>query len=303
MKSTGLPLPRKFDIPFGVRAIQSGIEVDGIWISRPNTPAGSDTASKAPSHEVNPKGKERAVRPSQPARQPTQNAARRLDAPRRAPHVVSSSAEYDIEDAEPMGLRMPSPGSPATYKPRQSSRSQPAQTNGGQSSSETPSSLEGRRSRLPKLETYTPSTSNGRSPHISSMYSSAAHGRRDSSSSDENIRQQYTRQSNSRPKQVETPSRKRSPFDDPESASPTMDFLEDGGYFQSAAAPVRQTTETDRSRRPSQSGSVHANVQTRRVNAGFEVLPAGTFTRTNSDIDLESQAPRGSARLQRKARG
>lgn len=26
------------DIPFGVRAIQSGIQVEGIWISRPNTP-------------------------------------------------------------------------------------------------------------------------------------------------------------------------------------------------------------------------------------------------------------------------
>ncbi|KAL6858380.1 hypothetical protein J3F83DRAFT_355678 [Trichoderma novae-zelandiae] len=29
------------DIPFGVRAIQSGIQVEGIWISRPNTPDAS----------------------------------------------------------------------------------------------------------------------------------------------------------------------------------------------------------------------------------------------------------------------
>lgn len=33
------------DIPFGVRAIQSGIEVEGIWISRPNTPGSSRAAS------------------------------------------------------------------------------------------------------------------------------------------------------------------------------------------------------------------------------------------------------------------
>lgn len=33
------------DIPFGVRAIQSGIEVEGIWISRPNTPGSSHAAS------------------------------------------------------------------------------------------------------------------------------------------------------------------------------------------------------------------------------------------------------------------
>lgn len=35
----------KDDIPFGVRAIESGIEVDGVWISRTNTPVGSSRAS------------------------------------------------------------------------------------------------------------------------------------------------------------------------------------------------------------------------------------------------------------------
>lgn len=35
----------KDDIPFGVRAIESGIEVDGVWISRSNTPVGSSRAS------------------------------------------------------------------------------------------------------------------------------------------------------------------------------------------------------------------------------------------------------------------
>lgn len=32
-------------MPFGVRALESGIEVDGVWISRPNTPASSLPAS------------------------------------------------------------------------------------------------------------------------------------------------------------------------------------------------------------------------------------------------------------------
>lgn len=35
------------DIPFGVRAIQRGIEVEGIWISNPNTPELSQVASSA----------------------------------------------------------------------------------------------------------------------------------------------------------------------------------------------------------------------------------------------------------------
>ena len=29
------------EVPFGIRAIESGIEVDGVWISRPNTPTQS----------------------------------------------------------------------------------------------------------------------------------------------------------------------------------------------------------------------------------------------------------------------
>jgi hypothetical protein len=35
----------KDEIPFGVRAIESGIEVDGVWISRSNTPVGSSRSS------------------------------------------------------------------------------------------------------------------------------------------------------------------------------------------------------------------------------------------------------------------
>ncbi|KAL5118325.1 hypothetical protein ACEQ8H_003835 [Pleosporales sp. CAS-2024a] len=35
----------KKNAPFGIRAIQSGIEIDGVWISRSNTPAGSSRNS------------------------------------------------------------------------------------------------------------------------------------------------------------------------------------------------------------------------------------------------------------------
>ena len=38
---------RKNDVPFGVRAIQSGIEVDGVWISRGNTPLPGSPVSLA----------------------------------------------------------------------------------------------------------------------------------------------------------------------------------------------------------------------------------------------------------------
>lgn len=41
----GVDAWRPPDIPFGVRAIQNGVEVEGIWISRPNTPEKSQPAS------------------------------------------------------------------------------------------------------------------------------------------------------------------------------------------------------------------------------------------------------------------
>ncbi|KAJ3486891.1 hypothetical protein NLG97_g6524 [Lecanicillium saksenae] len=47
MQKYGIEIPAVHDIPFGSRAIQSGIEVDEIWISRPNTPSQSYRASCA----------------------------------------------------------------------------------------------------------------------------------------------------------------------------------------------------------------------------------------------------------------
>ncbi len=37
--------PKDDDVPFGSRAIESGIEVEGIWISNPNTPLPSPRPS------------------------------------------------------------------------------------------------------------------------------------------------------------------------------------------------------------------------------------------------------------------
>ena len=42
---TAASIETEDDIPFGIRAIESGIEVDGVWISRSNTPVGSSRAS------------------------------------------------------------------------------------------------------------------------------------------------------------------------------------------------------------------------------------------------------------------
>ena len=49
------------EIPFGVRAIESGIEVDGVWISRSNTPAPSSRASPVASPIIEPQGVRESV--------------------------------------------------------------------------------------------------------------------------------------------------------------------------------------------------------------------------------------------------
>ncbi|KAB5580960.1 hypothetical protein GE09DRAFT_458059 [Coniochaeta sp. 2T2.1] len=53
MRKAGVPVSSKrggggAEIPFGVRAIQGGVEVDGIWISRPATPTTTTTAEQQP---------------------------------------------------------------------------------------------------------------------------------------------------------------------------------------------------------------------------------------------------------------
>ena len=47
MERVGSHRHRKTEVPFGIRAIESGVEVDGVWISRSNTPGPSMTGSPA----------------------------------------------------------------------------------------------------------------------------------------------------------------------------------------------------------------------------------------------------------------
>ena len=42
------------EVPFGIRALENGIEVEGIWISKPNTPASSLPSSPQSSAVVEP---------------------------------------------------------------------------------------------------------------------------------------------------------------------------------------------------------------------------------------------------------
>ncbi|KAJ4220030.1 hypothetical protein NW759_007655 [Fusarium solani] len=47
MSHCGIENLRPPEIPFGIRAIQNGVQVEGIWISRPDTPGSSHNAPGA----------------------------------------------------------------------------------------------------------------------------------------------------------------------------------------------------------------------------------------------------------------
>ena len=67
------------EVPFGVRAIESGIEVDGVWISRSNTPNASATGSPAPSIMLE---TDSARHVQYPERAPMTSTQRSLEVPR-----------------------------------------------------------------------------------------------------------------------------------------------------------------------------------------------------------------------------
>ncbi|KAL7791027.1 hypothetical protein V8C37DRAFT_403193 [Trichoderma ceciliae] len=112
------------DIPFGVRAIQSGIQVEGIWISRPNTPNSSrDTPSPTLIGDAtDPKGKGKGKARYVPA-EVAETAISSLS-PRARPASGSSTPpradDADLNDADRSRRRQPMD----VYDPKESLEAQ-----------------------------------------------------------------------------------------------------------------------------------------------------------------------------------
>jgi hypothetical protein len=314
MRNSGLPVGRKLDIPFGVRAIQSGIEVDGIWISRPGTPIDSESpvtaATPLVTGGIEYKGKERAtgmqggVRSQAFEVQPTPSQTP-LASP--TPSVIERYNPTDGTHAAPTHNQQ------QTYRPRHA----PQRPSDLAMNSATPA-------RGQNLETYVPTTS------YTMDQSSHQRSPVDQHHSHPVVRHHV--------RSFSQPRRGSNEYKDSESSSP-IDYQPRGGYAsvggretrgnpfesgESDRAPSRDSHiaahrqnqsygSTDSQITPptrSYSGDTHANTSSRRVNAGFEVLPAGTFSRSNSQNDLESDVPTrshnrmssGANKLQKKGR-
>ncbi|KAK8089500.1 hypothetical protein PG997_004461 [Apiospora hydei] len=298
MRKTGLPVGKKADIPFGVRAIQSGIQVDGIWISRPGTPNSGTLAASMTlggDSDDEPRAKEKAM-----------SSKIATPSPGQSQRPSPTASTFEQGHSPPLGPQ-------STYKPKHGAI-RPNNRPGNHSSanlqrnSDALRNLEGANSpSRPAPQSYVPTTSF--SPSRSSGV--PAQGERTSTSSDEGITLANTRHN----------SRMASPL----TQTPRASSYTRGGESRTSYFTVRQASPDDaQQRRPtaattpetehpgaparSYSGDAHANRSTRRVNAGFEVLPAGTFGTppVNDDqSDLESGnrfPPPVTSKLHKKAR-
>ncbi|PVH87373.1 hypothetical protein DL98DRAFT_271886 [Cadophora sp. DSE1049] len=346
---------KSYDIPFGVRAIQSGIQVDGIWISQTATPipsqlklghirsgssdniAGTESSKEA---EVSGESIPKALRPSsREGRSLFRNS--------------NSSGMFQVQDL--MGEQPNTAGSRSAYKPRTASHLR--QGSHGVYDEETLGQLEGKASPKRKVQAHRPRGS--RNLDVEGESSSAADNERSSDASSEsdaslshkphltgdasreallkdmpsadiaslslstvtsakpiNIVQPQTSRAEYFSIPIESPNEEGSdPF-----ATPFMSPLGSPEmkpqHSPTSAHPnwldgQQHSASRTRSPSPFVPGELHVNKSVRKVNSGFEVLPAGTFglpagskqaEDVGSEYNDETGERRQSGKLQKKPR-
>ncbi|KAI0109581.1 hypothetical protein GGR51DRAFT_99888 [Nemania sp. FL0031] len=290
---------RRVEIPFGVRAIQSGVEVEGIWISRPVTPTGARSSGRASSttldidSELRREEKGKAV-----LGRPTATVTELEPTPKPSPRLGPESGYFDQSIRQDVG-RTSSPGPQMAYLQSYSSQRQP---------NDTPYTIRYPESMVARhhMEAYIPSSS-------SSTVNSSPRIRpadRISVSSEEGLSFSNSRYpADARNRRSGLSTYYSTPYDDSESSSSAGPSQAQGQYCSRVRAETRgdplEGTETERAPspgprpappRPSLASTrptpvrmytdQNENRSPRVVNAGFEVLPAGTFGRLSGDGPL-----------------
>ncbi|KAI0489540.1 hypothetical protein F4859DRAFT_155308 [Xylaria cf. heliscus] len=302
LRKSGIPTGRRVDIPFGVRAIQSGVEIEGIWISRPVTPMEPRSSSKASSttlnidNELKSEDKGKAVLGSviRPTATVTEVESTPKPSPRLSPtgSYFRQSIQQDIGGISPLGPQ-------TTYsQPYTSQRS--TNDNGHPHASTLAEGIAARH----HIETYMPTSSSSTMNSFPSPRAGPAVDRM-SISSEEGLSFSSPRHPpDVRGKPSGLSAHYRSPFDDTEPTPSVGPSRTQGKYCARVRAETRnpfESPETDKTfshgpqpvSRPSLASTRPIPVRTytdqrenkssRVVNAGFEVLPAGTFGRLSID--------------------
>ncbi|KAK4162075.1 hypothetical protein QBC43DRAFT_356835 [Cladorrhinum sp. PSN259] len=244
MRRTGLPIKRASEIPFGVRAIQKGVEVDGIWISRPASLLGE---------------KEKLVS------SPTTTTFAGTESEKRGARTPREALRVDSMDGSTLSA---TPMSRFNISSRQHGRG--SGVNEGLNE-DTLRRLEGggqgRVSTPLSYETYVP-TSALQPPRrrASASSESVASGKSYETSSSRGSQRLYmaTSHPHQDPVQVQTP-RGYVPFQSQQRQQPQQPQQQE---------PLVSLATVEPTFGP---GDLHLNRSSRKVNSGFEILPAGTF--------------------------
>lgn len=343
MRKTGLSSKRGGDIPFGIRAIQSGIEVDGIWISRP---ASANRASSKLEMSTTTtligdfdgqKGKDRRKHLSEEAKldsRPNSSSTAGKPVPWRTTSDYSNLEGHmasDVASNKSMPLPQISEDPPQLDLNRNTSPL----------NEDALLQLEDQHGYRPSINAYVPSRYSSQHSSIQRNYyrptrrSSASVSSSSSISSDSSHSQgavqprsdPSSRNSSSSGRGYRSYASRRSHEPRPVPASPSQSSP-DKSSFESAASPTSPRAEQSWQQKSNSQASrhglyqpvampqptfgpgdnyAHMNRTSRKVNSGFEVLPAGTFgypqqplspnSDGSQDADLENEA---TAREQRK---
>ncbi|KAF7896007.1 hypothetical protein EAF00_006022 [Botryotinia globosa] len=320
------------EIPFGVRAIQSGIQVDGIWISGTNTPVPSIKLQRHSSFELSsPDSSSNAHASPDSYSHPTLPKAGQSNFRYSESALLSSHRSISDDDTLITDPRSSS-RQRATYKPTKSSQLRFGTVGEHQYDEETLGHLVGN-SETGRVYTHKPRGGRRSNASISLSLSdaaAAADNERSSGTSDDSD-ETFSRVRHPQPNRpfnypTRTPSPEvLTPAFPSFSHQPTTKgkgqyssiplFPEDDEMDPFASShlrsmdrahgsnpqPVEDQRYTDniieskapllKSRSPSSQfipGELHQNKAIRRVNSGFEILPAGTFG-TQPPMDIKGK--------------
>lgn len=312
LRSSGqLVESHKHDVPFGVRAIQSGIQVDGIWISNTSTPIPSQL-NLAQMQSATTSDASTSPRNSQLTSQKVAKAAssRRSRSPLQSESPLDRYAEETAYDQ--------SPGARQSYKPRKSSHLRYGSYGETRYNDDALAQLEGKAvSPEKKVHVHRPRGSRQLDLEADASAADNEHSSGTSSDSDAtlsgNLRIPSDRQNRYSPNRNNRGPGESVPLVNMPSGRPVLDTFQ----FQSSRSEYSQVPLNDtpyseisdpfltprgneadanpleyrmsggmtseyqplpaNAPAPFVPGQLHENKNVRKVNSGFEVLPAGTF--------------------------
>jgi hypothetical protein len=266
IRKTGVSLKKGAEIPFGVRAIQGGVEVDGIWISRPASPTLETKPKMVASSATTLIGLDMA----DPHKKGKMVDTDSMDSRQRNSQSDNSMFQRltDVESLE----------SNRSATPRHSLAPRPRHPRSVNALNEaTLDRLNGHGHSRPTYDTYVPSR-NPRRPSQRSTASSSGESvdsqPRSGVSARSGSGRSYASSGSSRmhhPSRVQYESRIDG-YDTPASRTPISPLVLTENHsplLSGHELPIPEPTFGP--------GDIHLNKTARKVNQGFEVLPAGTF--------------------------